>query len=75
MDEEFEPTFQPSVHENCRFYGMAKMDFARICYELSRSDNGRLTCQVERAWIGQVGQYIVELENKIRNLMVNDAEG
>lgn len=75
MDEEFDPTFQPSVHNNCRFYGMAKMDFARICYELSRTDNGNLNCTVERAWLGQVGQYIIDLENNIRAMQVNNAEG
>lgn len=69
MDED---CLAPEVHANCRFYGMAKLDFARVCYELSRCNDGNLNCTVERAWIGNLGQYIIDLENTIRAMTVSN---
>jgi len=48
-----------------------KQDYAKILFELSRARNidrdteTEFTCICERAWCGDVAQYIVELENKL----------
>lgn len=52
------------------YKGLAKdvkaQDYAQVCFELSRSDNGELTCEVERAWLGDMARYIVELETEVK---------
>ena len=55
-------------HENGLFYGLYPTDYARICFEISRSKEGKLEAVVERAWIGNVASYIATLENSVRFL-------
>ena len=55
-------------HENSLFYGLSPTDYARICFEISRSNEGKLEAIVERAWIGNVASYIATLENSVRFL-------
>ena len=55
-------------HENSLFYGLAPTDYARICFEISRSKEGKLDATIERAWIGNVASYISTLENSVRFL-------
>jgi len=55
-------------HENSLFYGLAPTDYARVCFEISRSSEGNLEAIIERAWIGNVASYISTLENSVRFL-------
>lgn len=41
-------------------------DYARELFNLSRSEDKSLVTEVERAWCGDVSQYIVFLENEVR---------
>jgi hypothetical protein len=40
-------------------------DFAKTLFEISRSEDNKLTYLIERLWAGDVARYIVDLENKI----------
>lgn len=55
-------------YENSLFYGRAPTDYAKVCFEISRSTEGKLEAMVERAWIGDVASYIATLENSVRFL-------
>ena len=55
-------------HENSLFYGLAPTDYAKVCFEISRSSVGKLEAMIERAWIGNVASYIANLENSVRFL-------
>ena len=55
-------------NENSLFYGLAPTDYARVCFEISRSREGKLEAIVERAWVGNVASYIATLENSVRFL-------
>lgn len=63
MDED---EINNEIHENCFNYGSLKQDYAKECFELSRTDDDLIVCSVERAWLGAVSAYIIQLENAIK---------
>jgi hypothetical protein len=52
------------IFEGCMHKGLSKMDFAKICFELSRSSDSSTVLEVEKLWLGCLSNYIVELENE-----------